>query len=144
MMKVVVTGGGAVGRHLSTDLAERGHDVTLIEQDRAIVEHIRTIVEGVRIILGDACEPWVLEEADLGKAEVVVAATGDDEDNLVTSLLADQSLSSVTNFALTLFVITLWLARNIRRSGFGRLLVAIRDNEDNARAFTVRASVAAE
>src|SRR5947199_8381178 len=44
-------------------------------------------------------------------------------------------------FALALFVIALILARNIRRSGFGRLLVAIRDNEDNARAFTVRASV---
>ena len=44
-------------------------------------------------------------------------------------------------FALVLFVLALVLARNIRRSGFGRLLVAIRDNEDNARAFTVRASV---
>ena len=44
-------------------------------------------------------------------------------------------------FALTLFVISLLLARNIRRSGFGRLLVSIRDNEDNARAFTVSASV---
>ena len=44
-------------------------------------------------------------------------------------------------FALTLFVVSLVLARNIRRSGFGRLLVAIRDNEDNARAFTVRASL---
>jgi ABC-type branched-subunit amino acid transport system ATPase component/ABC-type branched-subunit amino acid transport system permease subunit len=44
-------------------------------------------------------------------------------------------------FALTLFVLCLLLAYNIRRSGFGRLLVAIRDNEDNARAFTVRASV---
>jgi ABC-type branched-subunit amino acid transport system ATPase component/ABC-type branched-subunit amino acid transport system permease subunit len=44
-------------------------------------------------------------------------------------------------FALTLFVISLVLARNIRRSGFGRLLVSIRDNEDNARAFTVSASI---
>src|SRR5437764_4843746 len=44
-------------------------------------------------------------------------------------------------FALALFVLARILARNIRRSGFGRLLVAIRDNEDNARAFTVRASV---
>src|SRR5205823_14110344 len=44
-------------------------------------------------------------------------------------------------FALALFVLAFVLARNIRRSGFGRLLVAIRDNEDNARAFTVRASV---
>lgn len=44
-------------------------------------------------------------------------------------------------FALAIFVIAFWLARNVRRSGFGRLLVAVRDNEDNARAFTVRASV---
>ena len=44
-------------------------------------------------------------------------------------------------FALALFVVSLFLARNIRRSGFGRLLVAVRDNEDNARAFTVRASL---
>ncbi|HVV74858.1 MAG TPA: branched-chain amino acid ABC transporter permease/ATP-binding protein [Mycobacteriales bacterium] len=44
-------------------------------------------------------------------------------------------------FALALFVLSVILVRNIRRSGFGRLLVAIRDNEDNARAFTIKASV---
>jgi ABC-type branched-subunit amino acid transport system ATPase component/ABC-type branched-subunit amino acid transport system permease subunit len=44
-------------------------------------------------------------------------------------------------FALTLFVVMLVMVHNLRRSGFGRLLVAIRDNEDNARAFTVKASV---
>src|SRR5207248_2453184 len=44
-------------------------------------------------------------------------------------------------FALFLFIVALFLARNIRRSGFGRLLVAIRDNEDSARAFPVRASL---
>jgi ABC-type branched-subunit amino acid transport system ATPase component/ABC-type branched-subunit amino acid transport system permease subunit len=44
-------------------------------------------------------------------------------------------------FALAVFVLAFVLARNVRRSGFGRLLVAIRDNEDNARAFTIRASV---
>lgn len=44
-------------------------------------------------------------------------------------------------FALAVFVVAYLLARNIRRSGFGRLLVAVRDNEDNARAFTVRASL---
>jgi trk system potassium uptake protein TrkA len=41
-------------------------------------------------MLGDACEPWVLEKADLRSADVVVAVTGDDEDNLVTALLAKQ------------------------------------------------------
>ncbi|TCO59609.1 branched-chain amino acid ABC transporter permease/ATP-binding protein [Actinocrispum wychmicini] len=44
-------------------------------------------------------------------------------------------------FALALFVVSLALAWNIRRSGFRRLLVAVRDNEENARAFAVRTSL---
>jgi trk system potassium uptake protein TrkA len=89
-MRVVVTGAGAVGRHLAADLAARGHDVTLVEQDKEILEHVRPDLPGVNALLGDACEPWVLEDAQLSNADVVVAATGDDEDNLVTSLLAKQ------------------------------------------------------
>jgi trk system potassium uptake protein TrkA len=89
-MRVVVTGGGAIGRHLAHDLAERGHEVVLIEQDKAIVEQLTQQMPSVRSLLGDACEPWVLEDADMAHADVVVAATGDDEDNLVTSLLAKQ------------------------------------------------------
>ncbi len=89
-MRVVITGGGAIGRHLAADLAERQHDVTLIEQDKATVESLREEVPAVKVILGDGCEPWVLEGAELTSADVVVAATGDDEDNLVTSLLAKQ------------------------------------------------------
>ena len=38
----------------------------------------------MKVVNGDACEPWVLEDAELSSADVVVAATGDDEDNLVT------------------------------------------------------------
>ena len=87
-MRVVVTGGGAVGRHLASDLADRGHTVTLIEQNRQEVERLTAWAPKVNVMLGDGCEPWVLEGADLASADVVVAATGDDEDNLVTSLLA--------------------------------------------------------
>jgi trk system potassium uptake protein len=89
-MRVIVTGGGAVGQHLSADLAVRGHDVTLIEQHKSTVEKLRDEIPEVKVILGDACEPWVLEGAELSSADVVVAATGDDEDNLVTALLAKQ------------------------------------------------------
>jgi trk system potassium uptake protein TrkA len=92
-MRVVVTGGGAVGHHLSADLAARGHEVTLIDQSKGIVEKLREEVPDVRVLLGDACEPWVLDEANLSEADVVVAATGDDEDNLVTSLLAKQEFA---------------------------------------------------
>jgi trk system potassium uptake protein len=92
-MHVVVTGAGAVGRHLSADLADRGHTVTLIDQDMAVCAKVRKMVPNITVVQGDACEPWVLEEAELGTAEVVVAATGDDEDNLVTSLLAKQEFA---------------------------------------------------
>ncbi|MGZ8582651.1 MAG: potassium channel family protein [Actinomycetota bacterium] len=92
-MKVIVTGGGAVGRHLAVDLVERGHEVTLIEQDRALVEKLRAWAPGVTVMFGDACEPSVLEGATTSGADVLVAATGDDEDNLVTSLLAKQEFA---------------------------------------------------
>jgi trk/ktr system potassium uptake protein len=92
-MRVVVTGGGAIGRHVAFDLQARGHDVTLIEQNRLVVADLHKEIPDVNVVHGDACEPWVLEGADLGHADVVVAATGDDEDNLVTSLLAKQEFA---------------------------------------------------
>jgi trk system potassium uptake protein TrkA len=92
-VRVVIGGAGAVGRHLALDLHARGHSVTVIEQDPAHLEEARDWVPDVEYILGDACEPWVLEQADLKSADVVVAATGDDEDNLVTSLLAKQEFA---------------------------------------------------
>ena len=92
-MYVVITGAGAVGRHLASDLAERGHRVTLIEQDADTVQTAREWAPDVNVMIGDACEPWVLQKADLAGADVVVAATGDDEDNLVTSLLAKQEFA---------------------------------------------------
>ncbi len=86
----MISGAGAVGRHLAADLAARGHEVTLIEQVPEILETAKDWAPGVNLLLGDACEPWVLEKANLSSTEVVVAATGDDEDNLVTALLAKQ------------------------------------------------------
>lgn len=92
-MRVVITGAGAVGRHLAMDLAHRGHEVTLIEQEIATLEAAKEWAPEVEMLLGDGCEPWVLEKASLSTADVVVAATGDDEDNLVTSLLAKQEFA---------------------------------------------------
>jgi trk system potassium uptake protein TrkA len=93
-MRVVVAGAGNVGRHLAADLTERGHEVTLIEQEPATLAKAKAEVpEGVNLLLGDACELYILEEAKLGQADVIVAATGDDEDNLVVSLLAKQEFA---------------------------------------------------
>src|SRR5712691_2713694 len=93
-MRGVVAGAGNVGRHLATDLAERGHEVTLIEQNKSTLTRAKAeIPDSVNTLLGDACEPYILEEAKLGQADVIVAATGDDEDNLVVSLLAKQEFA---------------------------------------------------
>jgi trk system potassium uptake protein TrkA len=89
-VRIVIGGGGAVGRHLAADLADRGHQVTLIEQNAATVSRIQAEMPKLHVKYGDACEPWVLEEVGLDTADVVVAATGDDEDNLVMSLLSKQ------------------------------------------------------
>ena len=50
-MRVVVTGGGAIGRHVAADLVVRGHEVTLIEQDRPTVEDLRAEVPEVNVML---------------------------------------------------------------------------------------------
>ena len=89
-MKIVVAGAGNIGRHLASDLRERGHEVTIIEQDPETLERAQEDAPGVTFILGDACEPWVLDKAEVRGCDVVVAATGDDEDNLVTALLSKQ------------------------------------------------------
>jgi len=90
-MRVTIAGAGNVGRHLAYDLAERGHDVTIIEQETSVLERAKgSLPADMVFVLGDACEPWVLEKAELSSADVIVAATGDDEDNLVISLLAKQ------------------------------------------------------
>jgi trk system potassium uptake protein TrkA len=89
-VKIVVAGAGNIGRHLANDLNERGHQVTVIEQDPPVVERAQEDAPGVSFILGDACEPWVLDKAEVRTCDVMVAATGDDEDNLVISLLSKQ------------------------------------------------------
>jgi trk system potassium uptake protein len=89
-MRIVVAGAGNIGRHLAHDLHRRGHDVAVIEQDPAVLDRAQEDAPGVTFILGDACEPWVLDKAEVRTCDVIVAATGDDEDNLVTALLSKQ------------------------------------------------------
>jgi trk system potassium uptake protein TrkA len=89
---VVIAGAGAVGTFLAEDLAASGHDVLLIEKNPAGIERMPNN-PAVRMIAADACEVDVLQGAELQKADVCVAATGDDEDNLVISLIAKQEFA---------------------------------------------------
>ena len=87
-MRVLITGGGAFGSYIASDLVRKGHEVTVMDKNRPVVDEVASRVPGARVVCGDACEPRLLEEAGILRADVVVAATSDDEDNLVIALLS--------------------------------------------------------
>lgn len=91
-MKVIIAGGGSVGRFIAQELSGASHDVTIIDSDRSLVSHYegKSDTGSARWVAGDACDLGTLTAAGLTDADVVAAATGDDEDNLVVSLLAKQ------------------------------------------------------
>jgi len=89
-VRVVIAGGGSVGTSISLDLVDRNHDVTLMEKVSATAEKLRSMLPGVTVMAADACEFSSLATADVRSADVMIAATGDDEDNLVISWLAKQ------------------------------------------------------
>jgi trk system potassium uptake protein TrkA len=91
-MKVVIAGAGSVGVAITEDLDAKGYHVTLLERDQELAEKLRSNSR-LNIVLCDACEVSSLDAAGVADADVVVAATGDDEDNLVISLLAKQEFA---------------------------------------------------
>ncbi len=87
-MFAIVAGGGKVGSNVARTLLRRGHEVTLIEQIRERYERLEQEFEH-QVHNGDATELFVLERAGIGRpADIVIAVTGDDEDNLVIGQLA--------------------------------------------------------
>ncbi len=91
-MRVAICGGGSVGTTIARDLNTSGHEVLVLEQDPDLVERRRRELD-VTWIAADACEVASLDAAGFATVDVVVAATGDDEDNLVISLLAKQEFA---------------------------------------------------
>jgi trk system potassium uptake protein TrkA len=87
-MYALVAGGGKVGANLARSLLRMGHEVTLIEQSQFRFERLQEEFEH-QILLGDATELHVLELAGIARPpELVLAVTGDDEDNLIICQLA--------------------------------------------------------
>ncbi|MGH2455015.1 MAG: potassium channel family protein [Candidatus Limnocylindria bacterium] len=86
-MYVVVIGGGNVGYYLTKELLAAGHEVVMIEKEpgraRLIADELGSIV-----IPNDGCEGRYQAEAGMGRADVIAAVTGDDEDNLVACQVA--------------------------------------------------------
>ncbi|WP_300680425.1 TrkA family potassium uptake protein [Nocardioides sp.] len=85
-MRVAIAGAGAVGRSIARELIINGHEILLIDKNPDSIRPER--VPDAEWLLADSCELSSLEEARLDRCDVVIAATGDDKVNLVTSLLA--------------------------------------------------------
>ncbi len=92
-MYVIVVGGGKVGYYLTKQLLTEGHEVLLLEKDRrrqaALAEQMGEVV-----VQGDGCEVRIMSEAGFGRADVIVAVTGDDEDNLVICQMAKRKFQA--------------------------------------------------
>ncbi|GAC1419658.1 MAG: NAD-binding protein [Candidatus Velthaea sp.] len=87
-MFVIVVGGGKVGTYLARALLSQNHEVVVIEKVAKKAQLMANLLETDVTMVGDGCDPLVLEAAGLKRADVVVADTGDDEDNLVVCLIA--------------------------------------------------------
>src|SRR5918998_5057756 len=101
-MYVLIVGGGKVGLNLTRELIRKGHEVTLIEGDRSGYLRLEQELEHA-VQYGDGTELWVLDRAGIQRADLVIAVTGDDEDNMLIcqvareKYLVDRIIARVNN-----------------------------------------------
>jgi trk system potassium uptake protein TrkA len=86
-MNVIIVGGGRTGSHLTAQLLNEGHQVKLIEHRSEVLERLQQELPAEVIVVGDGSAPNILEAAGIERADVLVAATGEDENNLVIATL---------------------------------------------------------
>src|SRR3984957_3401928 len=87
-MFVLIVGGGKVGTYLARALLAQQHEVVVVEKEARKAQYMANILDVDVAVVGDGCDPMVLQQAGISRADVVVADTGDDEDNLVVCLIA--------------------------------------------------------
>jgi trk system potassium uptake protein TrkA len=85
---IMIVGGGKVGTYLARALLDEGHELVVVEKNARHAEWMTNTLECDIAVVGDGCDPLVLQQAGLERADVIVADTGDDEDNLVVCLIA--------------------------------------------------------
>jgi len=88
-MYIIIVGAGRIGFNLAQKLIQDKHTVTVIEKDKARCEGISERLDAM-VINGDGCEPRFLEDAEVGRADVIAAVTSEDEDNLIVCQLAKE------------------------------------------------------
>ena len=91
-MYIIVAGGGKVGYYLSKSLLNQGHEVLIIERDKRKCENISADLGSI-CQRGDATDSLLMEEAGMGRSDLVIAVTGDDEDNLMICQMAKKKFN---------------------------------------------------
>ena len=86
---ILIAGAGKVGWNLARELLDKGNEVTLIENDRDRYSTVEQELEH-NVQYGDASELWILERAGIQRADMVIAVTGDDEDNMLICQVAKE------------------------------------------------------
>ena len=89
-MFILIVGGGKIGTYLARDLLRQNHEVVVVEKEARKAQLMTNLLEQDIAIVGDGCDPTVLAQAGISRADAVVADTGDDEDNLVVCLIAQK------------------------------------------------------
>lgn len=98
-MYIIIVGGGKVGYYLAKQLVEDGNEVLVIEKDAAKCQHMADELGDI-VLRGDGCEGITLEVAGTGRADLFIAVTGDDEDNLVACQMAKNKFNVRRTVAL--------------------------------------------
>ncbi|MBA7467080.1 Trk system potassium uptake protein TrkA [subsurface metagenome] len=109
-MYIVIAGGGIIGFHIASLLAEEGQEVVVVEQSEEALENIRRQLD-VKTVHGNAATPKVLREAEVDRADLVLAVTNSDETNMITCFMAKELGAGTT-------------AARIRNPGYSGYFVA--------------------
>ena len=86
-LSILIIGAGKLGRETGQRLTDAGHKLTFVEKEHESAAKAKEIF-GDHVFFGDGCDPKVLERAGVSNIQVIIAATGDDEDNLIIAELA--------------------------------------------------------
>ena len=90
-MYIVIAGGGKIGEYLASVLLKSGNDVAVIEENLETADHLSVALTGRYLVIhGDGCDSKFQEDAGIRRADVFVATTGQDDDNLVSCEIAQR------------------------------------------------------
>lgn len=99
MKKIIIVGGGKVGYQVAKQCKSFGYEVILVEQEQDKAEKIKEEL-ALPVIVGDGTKPQVLKKAGAENADIVIAITDDDQDNLVICQLAERQFKAKRTLAL--------------------------------------------